>query len=196
MKNILKEEINQIKYLFNYDRGKILSEQIDPEKKKEYLKKMEIAKGKNYMYETLYFDYLSQEKDVTALNNRIDQKKIEEINNEYIKSNPTNTQTADTPTLPKAEPTTNLGNVPNETWEEMQETAKTKPNYYTGVGESTDRETAKKNARSNAEDNAKKKLNKTELTLKPGPILINGLLSQKSDDSYIYRALYYITPPA
>ena len=39
MKNILKEEINQIKYLFNYDRGKILSEQIDPEKQKEYLTK-------------------------------------------------------------------------------------------------------------------------------------------------------------
>ena len=193
MKNILKEEINQIKYLFNYDRGKILSEQIDPEKQKEYLKKMEIAKGKNYMYEALYFDYLSQEKDVTALNNRIDQKKIEEINTEYSKSNHTNTQTADTPTptLPKAEPTTDLGNVPKETWDDMQETAKTKTNYYTVVGESMDRNSAKSKSMTNAQLNAKNKLNKTEVNLTTKEI--NGLLSQKSDGNYIYRALYYIT---
>jgi hypothetical protein len=191
MKNLLREEISQIKYLFNYDRGKILSEQIDPEKKKEYLKKMEIAKGKNYMFETLYFDYLSQDKDVTALNNRIDQKKIEEINNEYIKSNPTNTQTADTPTLPKAEPTTDLGNVPKDTWEQMQETANTKPNYYTGVGESMDRNSAKSKSLTNAQLNASKKLNKTETNLTTKEI--NGLLSQKGDGNYVYRALYYIT---
>lgn len=199
MKNILREEINQIRYLFNYDRGKILSEQIDPEKKKEYESKKKIAqnKGELYRFETLYFDYLSQEKDVTALNNRIDPKKIEDINDEYAKSNPTNTPTSQTtPTLPKAEPTTDLRNVPKETWEEMQETADTKPNYYTGVGESMKRETAKELARLNAEDSARKKLNKKELTLSPGPMLINGLLSQKNDGNYIYRALYYITPPA
>jgi hypothetical protein len=192
MKNLLKEEISQIQYLFGYKKGVVISEQTDPEKKNEYLKKMEIAKGKNYMFEALYFDYLSQDKDVTALNNRIDQEKIKEINDEYIKSNPTNTQTTDTstPSLPKAESANNLGNVPKDTWEQMQETANTKPNYYTGEGKNIDRETAKKMARSKAQSSASKNLNKPEVDL--SPILINGKLTQDGDGSYIYRALYYI----
>lgn len=49
MKNILKEEINQIKYLFGYKRGLVISEQeteqtqLSDDKKEEYLIKRQIA---------------------------------------------------------------------------------------------------------------------------------------------------------
>jgi hypothetical protein len=128
MKNYLNEELGRMKFLFSYDKGKVISE---------------------------------QESDTT------------------------------TPSLPKAEPTTELGNVPKSTWEEMQETANTKPNYYTGVGESMDRKSAKSKSLTNAQLNASKKLNKTETNLTTKEI--NGLLSQKGDGNYVYRALYYIT---
>jgi hypothetical protein len=128
MKNYLNEELGRMKFLFSYDKGKVISE---------------------------------QESNTTA------------------------------PSLPKAEPTTELGNVPKSTWEEMQETANTKPNYYTGEGESINRETAKSKSMSNAKSNALKKLNKTESNLPTKEI--NGILSRKGDGTYVYRALYYIT---
>jgi len=75
MKNILKEEINQIKYLFNYDRGKILSEQIDPEKKKEYQikRQMVIDINRDGKYDAIvkYYDDLLAEKQVESPNTNV-----------------------------------------------------------------------------------------------------------------------------
>lgn len=105
MKNILKEEINQIQYLFGYKRGVVISEQLDPEKKKEYEKKFEIAKKRGYMIEAMYFEYLSKEQDVKMLEERIDQTKIGEINDEYQKQNPSTSQT---PELPKTKTEPNM----------------------------------------------------------------------------------------
>jgi len=104
-KKIILEEINQIQYLFGYKRGVVISEQLDPEKKKEYDKKFEIAKKKGYMIEAMYFEYLSKEQDVKMLQEKIDQTKIDEINDEYQKQNPSTSQT---PELPKTKTEPNM----------------------------------------------------------------------------------------
>jgi hypothetical protein len=56
MKNILKEEINQIQYLFGYKRGVVISEQtteIDPNKAKWTLS---LYKGPSYGTAAVYFE--------------------------------------------------------------------------------------------------------------------------------------------
>jgi len=95
MKNILKEEINQIKYLFGYKRGVVISEQVDTEKQKEYLIKkqmvMDINNENKYDNVISYFDSLINNQPFTGTTNQdmlnyIDTKYQELVSNEDLKS--------------------------------------------------------------------------------------------------------------
>jgi hypothetical protein len=141
MKNILKEEINQIKYLFNYDRGKILSEQIDPEKIDEYKVKFVFAKFMKKDDEAKkYQDAISNNTELKSAENSeivsYYNKSSEEDRKNYLSKfesfggvNPS------TPTLPKAEPTTDLGSAPSELFTYINGRKELNTAFLEGTGE-------------------------------------------------------------
>ena len=201
MKNILKEEINQIQYLFGYKRGVVISEQLDPEKKKEYEKKFEIAKKRGYMIEAVYFEYLSKEQDVKMLEERIDQTKIGEINDEYQKQNPSSSQTttSNAPQLPQGDKDNmnKLDDIKGDLQAWLGGKPKDAslpddfgvPNLFYGYGESMNRESAKSNARSDAKDKAKK-AGLSDKVVGSGGIEQAAILTQ-SGENYISRKIFY-----
>lgn len=107
MKNLLREEINQIQYLFEYKRGVVISEQTDPNaaKKIEYLtsiKEKETDESKKALYEQLIEYY-------TKIQNGESPESPDKRYTDYIDSKFT-VQTADTstPTLPKVKSEPNM----------------------------------------------------------------------------------------
>jgi hypothetical protein len=196
MKNLLNEEINQIQYLFEYKRGVVISEQLDPEKRKEYGEKFRIAKDKGYMFEAMYFEYLSLEKDVEMIKKKIDQSKINEIDTEYQKNQPTSQTTAsNTPQLPQVDKDNinKLGNIKQNLQAWLGGKPKDEPlpdfgvpNLFYGYGEDINRETAKSKARVDADGKAKEK----------GLVELSGGIEQaeiltQSGENFISRKIFY-----
>lgn len=107
MKNLLREEINQIQYLFGYKRGFVISEQSDPnvDKKIEHLtniKEKETDGGVKATYDKL-IDYY------TKIKNGESPESPDKRYTDFIDSKFT-VQTADTstPTLPKVKSEPNM----------------------------------------------------------------------------------------
>lgn len=104
MKNILKEEINQIQYLFGYKKGVVISEQADPNTSKKIgmvqnMKDKETDPNMIALYDSLIDYYTKLSKGETV-------KSPDERYTNFIDSK----FTTQTPELPKAE-TANLGNL-------------------------------------------------------------------------------------
>lgn len=124
MKNLLREEINQIQYLFGYKKGIVISEQTDPNISKKIgmvqnMKDKETDPNMVAKYDSLIDYYTKLSKDETS-------KSPDERYTNFIDSK----FTTQTPSLPKAEPTTDLGTVSPKTKEEMEDYVNKNPEKY------------------------------------------------------------------
>ena len=111
MKNILKEEINQIQYLFGYKRGVVISEQTDPIKRK-----IELSYEKGYADTAYYYTLLQSNKETEANNF----KNSADFNNDHF-NEIEKLYSDENPSLPKAE-TADLGKAPQNVVDEIKKT--------------------------------------------------------------------------
>lgn len=147
MKNILKEEMNQIQYLFGYKRGVVISEQIDPNvsKKIELIQNMknnETNTDTIALYDKIIDYYTKQSKGETVVSP--DERYTNFIDSKFS-----------TPKLPKSE-VADLGNAPKEVIDYFNSTKTEHPNSVLSLGYTigNNREIAYQKAI----DNAKEKL--------------------------------------